>query len=585
MPVLVYDIISTMKHYSFREALPAEAQDNLKAFQPLLSTLLYTRGINSEEAARRFLNPSYETDLHDPYLMKDMDKAIERICRAISNQERILIYSDYDADGIPAAVIMSDFFKLIGYANVEIYIPHRHNEGFGLHLEAVDSFKDRVKLLITLDCGIVDCEEVDRANEHGIDVIITDHHLPGKRIPAAYAVVDAKQETCRYPFDELCGSGVAFKLVQALIQKGEFKIAKGAEKWILDMVGLATLSDMVPLQGENRALAHYGLKVLRKTRRPGLRKLLRKLNINPMYLTEDDIGFMISPRINAASRMGIPLDAFKLLSTDDEVEAGALATHLDSINNERKGIVASLVKESRKIILERKEHYESQPVIVLGNPAWRPALLGLVANSLVEDHGKPVFLWGREEGKDIKGSCRSDGSIHLVKLMERVQPLFKEFGGHTMSGGFSVHSEKIHVLEDELVGAYAAIQASADGETEKDNDEEAIDARLTLDDINQKTYDVVNSLAPFGIGNPKPIFMFENIVVDGMKQFGKGSDHIELSFLNSQGRKVRAIGFFKQPEDFSYKPLLDRPINLIAHLEKSYFMNRPELRLRIVDIV
>jgi single-stranded-DNA-specific exonuclease len=573
-----------MKAYRLREALPEAIQDNLKQYPFFIQSLLYYRNIDTTDKAQEYLNPAYGTGMHDPYLMKDMDKAVTRILSAVKNNERILIYSDYDADGIPAAVILYDFFKLIKYENVEVYIPHRHNEGFGLHLEAVDTFKDRIKLLITLDCGIVDYEEVKRAAEHGIDVIVTDHHEPGEKIPQAHAIINAKQSGCEYPYKDLCGSGVAFKLVQALIQKGNFEIKEGAEKWLLDMAGLATLSDMVPLQGENRVLAHYGLRVLRKTRRPGLLRMLQKLNINPAYLTEDDVGFMITPRINAASRMGIPLDAFHLLSTQDENQAEELATHLDKINNERKGLVAALVKEVKKILLEREDHFKTQPVIVIGNPDWRPAILGLAASPIAETYGKPVFLWGREDGKHIKGSCRTGNSVSLVKIMENAKQVFVEYGGHTKSGGFAVVPEKIHTLEDELVKAYATVSQDHDFSSDE-NGEDYVDAKLTLDDINQNNYSMLEKLAPFGKGNPKPVFMFENVQIQNARQFGKTGDHIELMFNNSNGRPVKAISFFAKPEDFSLEPKPGRVVNLVASFEKSYFRNRPELRLRIVDII
>jgi single-stranded-DNA-specific exonuclease len=608
-----------MKLYSVREALPQEASENLKAYPELVRSLLYYRGITDAEKAQEFLNPSYETGLHDPYLMKDMDKAVKRILAAIENNERILIYSDYDADGIPAAVVMHDFFKLIGYENFEVYIPHRHNEGYGLHLEAIDTFKDRVKLMITLDCGIVDCDEVKHASDSGIDVIVTDHHVPGLKLPKAIAVVNAHQKKCEYPFDYLCGSGVAFKLVQALLIKlrekefrrsaslmetserggakleenfsknlsvlqqvrAEKEIPKiGQEKWLLDMVGLATLSDMVPLQGENRVLAHYGLKVLKKTRRPGLQKLLAKLKINPKYLTEDDIGFMITPRINAASRMGIPTDAFELLSTADEGVAGKFADHLDQINNERKGLVASTVKEVKKLLAERADHYESQKIIVIGNPNWRPALLGLVANTLVDQYSKPVFLWGREEEKDIKGSCRSDGSVHLVELMEASKHVFKEFGGHTMSGGYALNHEYVHTLEEELTKAYEKVKKNKTVE-----EKITADAHLTLDDVNERLFKHIDQFAPFGVGNPKPQFIFEQVKIEELKMFGKTQEHLELTFINSAGRKIKAIGFFMMPQDFPLEPKKGDTINLLATLEKSYFRNFPELRLRIVDIL
>jgi single-stranded-DNA-specific exonuclease len=570
-----------VKEYKLREPISVDVNKKLESYPELQRSLLYYRGIDDAAKAQSFLNPNYETDLHDPFLMKDMDRAVERILQAIKDKERILIYSDYDADGIPAAVVMTDFFKLIKYDNVEVYIPHRHNEGYGLHLEAIDTFIEKgVKLIITLDCGIVDLEEVAHATLLGMDMIVTDHHLPGDILPAAYAVVNAKRTDCEYPYKMHCGSGVAFKLSQALLKKGNFTINDGQEKWLLDMVGIATLSDMVPLQGENRVLAHYGLKVLRKSRRPGFQKMLKIMKVDQRYITEDDVGFMITPRINAASRMGIPLDAFKALSTTDEVEGDMLAKHLDAINNERKGLVASIVKEIKKIMVEREDHFSNRKVIVLGNPSWRPALLGLAANTIAEEYNKPVFLWGREDGKEIKGSCRSDGVTHLVKLMNEVKDHFHEYGGHTFSGGFAIVADKIHTFEDALHEAMVTL-----GNEAAIAEPVYIDAKLTLDDVNPKLQRVIDELAPFGMGNPKPLFMFEKIIPAEVKMFGKTKEHLELTFYNSQNRKVRAIGFFMKPEDFTTQPRKGTPLTLIASIEKSYFGGTQEIRLRIIDII
>lgn len=566
-----------MKEYLVRENVPEKTREDLKEYPELLQKLLYYRGVENSEIADKFLNPDYEKHLHDAFLMKDMDKAVERILRAIHNNERILVYSDYDADGIPAAVIMHDFFNLVGFSNFEVYIPHRHNEGFGLHLEAIDTFKDRIKLMITLDCGIADVTEVDHANTNGIDVIITDHHLPGEVLPKAYAILNAKQKDCEYPYKMLCGAGVAYKLIQALIASKKFEIKDGKEKWLLDMAGLATLSDMVPLDGENRVLAHYGLKVLRKSPRPGLQKLLAKLRIDQRTMNEDDLGFMIVPRINAASRMGVPMDAFHLLSSKDVAVAGAHAEHLDKINTERKSMVGVMVKEIKKHIEERKERLGS--VIVIGNPNWRPALLGLAANSLVEEYNRPVFLWGRENGNGIKGSCRTDGSVDLVKLMQSVSHLFSEFGGHSASGGFAVEQDKIHTIEEEIVNAYEKVKKI------KEEQKFFADAEISIDDVNVKNFELVDRLAPFGVGNPKPIFILKNIIPTEIKVFGKAKDHTELTFHNSKNYKVKAICFFKKPEDFEIKLGKNMPINLIASMEKSYFGNKAELRLRIIDII
>jgi len=376
-----------------------------------IDNLLFHRGVKTSEEKEKFLNPDYEKHIHNPFLLKDAEKSAKRIIKAIENNEKIVIYSDYDADGIPAGVILHDFFKKIGFNNFINYIPHRHDEGFGLNNDAIEQFaNDKVDLIITLDCGIGDIEAVKLAKQKEIDVIITDHHEPHTELPPAFAIVDHKQKDCNYPEKILCGSGIAFKLVQAILQIKRFEMKEGQEKWFLDMVGIATLSDMVPLIGENRVFASYGLKVLRKSPRKGLMRLFDHLRMNQRYITEDDIGFMIAPRINAASRMGVPMDAFLLLSTDNDDEAHKYVEHLDHINNERKGIVASLVKEVKKII---KERYTENPrnVIVAGNPEWKPSLVGLVANICAEEFSKPVFLWGRDGDGVIKGSCRSGGTF------------------------------------------------------------------------------------------------------------------------------------------------------------------------------
>lgn len=385
----------------------------------LQKLLLENRGIKNEDFDI-FLNPSYETGVYDPYLMKDMEKSVDRILKAIEEKEKIGIFSDYDADGVPGAVMMKDFFDRIGYENVFYYIPDRHLEGFGLKEDSVSECADNgVKLLITIDCGITDISEVEHAKKLGMDVIITDHHLPADILPQAFAILDPKQEDCEYPDKMLCGTGVAFKLIQGILAKNRFGMSENQEKWFLDMVGIATLSDMVPLLNENRVFGKYGLMVLRKSRRPGLIALLKRAGVDQRLISEEDIGFMISPRINAASRMGHAMDAFKMLSSGDVKEAETLADYINDLNNERKGIVARMVKEMKATLASRIEHERERGVIVLGHPDWKPSLLGLAANSIVEEHGMPVFLWGREDGALIKGSCRSNGVVNVVEVMQK----------------------------------------------------------------------------------------------------------------------------------------------------------------------
>jgi single-stranded-DNA-specific exonuclease len=549
----------------------------------LLDHLLHHRGIVNEEEKEKFLNPEYESGLHDPFLLADMDKAVERIERAISQNEKIIVYSDYDADGIPGAVAFAHFFNDIGHKNVEHYIPHRHDEGFGLHKGALDVIKKAGgDLVITIDCGISDIEEAKHAKEIGIDLIITDHHIPEGDLPEAIAVVDPKRSDCTYPEKMLCGAGVIFKLIQAMLKRNRYGLKEGREKWLLDMIGLATLSDMVPLKGENRVFAKYGLLVMQKSPRPGLSNLLSNLNVNQKYLTEDDVQFMITPRINVASRMGNPRDAFLLLSTSDFEEANRLVGSLNSLNDERKGSVAIIVKEIKKKIEERD--LSEAPMVVLGNPKWRPALLGLVATTIVRDVGKPVFLWGRPSSDTtiglLKGSFRSEGYTDTLSLIRSITPgILEDCGGHTMSGGFAISDEKVHLLESELVKAYEKLFK---GNGMREAAPYEADRLMTIDEVNWPNWKIIERLAPFGEGNPKPLFLFENAILEDVRVFGKTKEHIEYVFINSLDKKVGAISFFGCAGNKCKK---GDKISFLATFEKSMFRRYPELRLRMVEIL
>jgi len=563
--------------------------EGLDGYPELLRTLLVNRGITSAKEAAAFLEPDFERDIHDPFLILSMDKAAERILQAISAREKIVVYGDYDCDGIPGSVVLHDFFKKIRYEHFENYIPHRHEEGYGLNVPAIDGFaKDGVTLMITVDCGITDVEEVAHARSLGIDVIITDHHLPagrdlgaggsGETLPDAYAILNSKQAGDTYPDDMLCGAGVAWKLVQALLEKGSFDdVPPGWEKWLLDMAGLSTIADMVPLRNENRALAYYGLKVLRKSKRPGLLKLLRVMKVAQEHLTEDDVSFMIAPRINAASRMDVPMDAFRLLTTQDEVVAGQLADRLHALNEERKWTVANIMKEVKKTLA----HREPKSIIVVGNPKWRVGVLGTAASNICEEYGKPVFVWGREGSEDIKGSCRSDGSVNVVHLMASVrEEFFLNTGGHELAGGFSISHDNIHLLEDELSLAYEKIK-----QENKNGEDIRIDATLSLDEVTWGTYGHIERLAPFGIGNPKPTFLFQNAEIKNVRHFGKEKNHLGLDLQNGNSQYVPAIGFFMNKDFFpGVAVAAGERIDLVATMERSMFRGRPELRLRIVDI-
>ena len=558
-------------------SVPSEIEKQLQSYSPILRQLLFNRNIHSVGEVERFINPSYDEDLHNPLLLSDMEVAVKRILEGIKNNEKIVIFSDYDCDGIPGAVILHDYFKTIGYSNFVNVIPHRHYDGFGLSKEIIRKIvsEHKPKLIITIDCGTTNIEAVSYAKELTVDIIITDHHEPGNVLPNALGIINPKIGST-YPFPHLCGAGVVYKIVQALIIKGAYDIPKGKEKWWLDMVGIATIADMVPLIGENRVLAHYGLLVLRKSRRPGLQQLLRRQCTPQSTLGEEDVGFTIGPRINAASRMDRPEDAFLLLATTDECNAGALVIHLEKLNTQRKSAVANMTRDLHKKV---KVVTELPPVLVFGNPEWRPSLVGLAANKLAEEYSRPVFLWGCDGNEYFKGSCRSGGDISVVRLMEVASDQFSEYGGHHASGGFTVCNKFIHTFPTALVEAFHML-----GEEAKVKQEYLVDAIITLEMIDNNFLKDQRSCAPFGVGNPKPLYVIKNTVPDSIERFGKKNEHIKLHLATS-GLAKEAISFFYSPEQYTKIPIEHKPCSLIAHVEDSYFMNRHQVRLRIVDIV
>ncbi len=597
-----------MKRYRMREQMPAElagGPENVRAIFPqhsaLLQDLLYGRGITSAEDAERFLNPRFDavqsdngdeqadggSDSHDPMLLPDMEKAVERILLAAKTGEKICVWSDYDCDGIPGGVLLSEFLRDVGLSVVH-YIPHRHKEGYGLNKVGLKELRERgVTLVITVDLGTTNVDEVAYANELGIDVIITDHHLVAEQLPPAFAVINPKRPDSQYPFDGLCGAGVAWKLVQGVLQKIRMEgnpfdlpavmtgYAQGREKWLLDLVGIATLSDMVPLVGENRMLARYGLLVMKKNRRPGLAALLSLLRIKPAMLTEDDIGFMIAPRINAASRMDSPQLAASLLAAKNSDDAREFAQALSAVNDERKTVVALTVKEVNKRLAT--SDLADAPIIVMGNPNWRPGVLGLVANSLMQAHGKPVFLWGREGGEDdvIRGSCRSAGDVSVVEIMQGAADIFAHFGGHTASGGFSLTQERVHELLPRLVASHALLPAVASDEIEI-----LIDRELQLAEVSH-AHRELPKLAPFGVGNHKPLFRIPRVTIGVIKIFGKAKDHLEV-MLTQDDARATGIAFFSTPESFQKTLVEGALVDIIGHVETDW---RGGPRVRVVDVI
>lgn len=557
----------------------------LVAYDELTASLLARRGITTREAAEKFLNPSYTTHLYDPFLMVDMQKGAQRFAEAIVKKEKIAIWSDYDCDGIPGGVLLHDFLKKAD-ADFENYIPHRHLEGYGMNVHGIEKLaKSNVTLIVTVDSGITDVAPVARARELGIDVIITDHHLPLEAgLPDAYAVINPNARTHEtYPFHGLCGSGVAWKLVCATLATAPVlreKIPIGWEKWLLDMVGLATIADMVPLVDENRLLATYGLLVMRKSPRIGLQKMCRGMRVNQRTITEDDVGFMIAPRVNAASRMGEAREAFSLFTTTNEDEADALAKKLEKANRERKAQAGAI---TRAVHARLKERGDVRSVIALGDPEWRPALLGLVANTIADEYERPVFLWGREGNMRLKGSMRSGGPTHALDLMRATENTFADFGGHAAAGGFTVLDDAIFFLEDALVAAHARLPVKDDGDSLANH----ADAVITPEEATPTLLKKVEHLSPFGQQNPKPVFLLRDVVVQQISHFGKNEEHVKLKIDTDTGkRSIDAVTFFTKGAIARVTETLLKGahVSILVHLERDTFAYGNPVRLRLLDI-
>ncbi|MDP2655932.1 MAG: DHHA1 domain-containing protein, partial [bacterium] len=490
----------------------------------------------------------------------------------------------------------------------ENYIPHRHEEGYGVNVDGIEKLaKGGAKLIVTVDSGITDVEPIARANELEIEVIVTDHHLPQEKLPDAFAILNPNARADEtYPFKSLCGSGVAWKLVCATISlmrdssptsprlRRATELPHGWEKWLLDMVGLATIADMVPLIDENRLLAKYGLLVMRKSPRIGLQKMCRGMRVEQRAITEDDIGFMIAPRVNAASRMGDARDAFTLFTTTDEDEADMLAKKLEKANRSRKAEAGAITRAVHTRIKERGGDMRS--VIALGDPEWRPALLGLVAGNIADEFERPVFLWGREGNNSLKGSFRSGGSTQVMELMRTTENMFAQFGGHAAAGGFTLIDTEVFFLEDRLVLALRSLGEEGSAHSQ-DTLEMRADAILTPEEINKSYLIKVEKLAPFGIANPKPMFLLRDVSVREISRFGKGEEHLKIKIaVNDDGDTIDAVTFFVKGSTARVASTLTRGsrVNLLAHLERDTF-SRPALRslggvggnpvrLRLLDI-
>lgn len=547
----------------------------------LRDAIARARGMEGDEL-RDFLNPQYE-NLTPSMSLHDMDRAVATVRRHIDAGSKIAIYADYDADGIPGATVLWDFMKAIGYENIVVYLPNRHTEGYGLHPDAVRGLCEQgVSLIVTVDLGITGHEAIDIAKGCGIEVVVTDHHEIVETVPEAAAVVNPKLPARDGTCDPMvCGAAVAWHLMRALLHTMKADqdprvaaIPDGWEKWLLDVVGIATLSDQVPLVKENRIFASFGMRVLQKARRPGIQAILRANHIRPESLAEDDVVFTITPRLNAASRMSDPRRAFELLTTTDLREADAIAAELSDLVEKRKKDVAAVMKSVHK----KLDGKDVPDVLVVGDPSWNHGILGLIASKLCEEFGRTTFVWSADENM-VRGSCRTVGTASAVMLMKHVSPLLIQFGGHDGAGGFTTDKAGIMRLQDALCEAFRHHEF-LHVDPESGNVTHDVDAPLTV--VTARHIEAVRGLAPFGMENPRPIVRFPGVAVSGIKAFGKTGNHVTMT-VTDRGIAATAFAFFMVPEDL---PVRDGDVcDLYGSLDRSEFMGRTQIRIRLAKVV
>lgn len=510
----------------------------------ITAQILINRGINNYTDADNFINSSLE-GFHNPYQMKDMDKAVQRILHAIKNKEKIFIYGDYDVDGITSTSLLILFFREISMAcsgiDFSYYIPKRVEEGYGLNINAIKKIKERGgKLIITVDCGITAVEETRAANEMGLDIIITDHHQLSGRIPPAFAILHPCQEDCTYPFKSLAGVGIVFKLIKslrrALKDMGIFQQKLPNLRKHLDIVSLGTIADIAPLLGENHIIAKYGLREIRDTEKIGLMALKTVSGINGREITVMDVGFILGPRINAAGRLGDADTAVKLLTTDNEGEALKIAKYLDSENKKRRVIQEDILKEVRKRISGQCS-VEKDKAIVLASPNWHQGVIGIVASKIAEEYYKPTVLISID-GEYGRGSARGIPSFHLYDGLSRCGEFLVDFGGHKYAAGLTIKSDMIDKFKVCFNKVAEGILKNEDCIPQID-----IDMSIELADLDFSIIKEINKIGPFGTSNPPPLFCSKSVEVRGEPVImGKNSDHIKME-VEDGSEVMEVVGF------------------------------------------
>jgi len=498
----------------------------------LFERILVARGLNGKSKAA-FLLPDYSLH-HNPFLLTDMDKAVKRLIKARKNQDHIVIYGDYDIDGLSATVLLLDALNNFGFKYVDVFIPNRFEEGYGLTIDSIENIaNDGVKLIITVDCGSSSKKEIIRANELNVDVIVTDHHNISGKLPSAVAVINPKQTDNKYPFAELAGVGVAFKLIQAMQTKLK-GLPIGQEKWLLDLVALGTVCDIVPLVDENRINVYWGLKVLSQTKRPGLKALMAIAGVDPKNLNARSIGFVIGPRMNAAGRLETAKHALNMLIETDPMLALEQAEYLDNLNKSRRVEQDKIFKQA----IIQAELYDKDNVLVVSDSDWNHGVVGIVASKLLEKYSKPTFVF-QEMGEESKGSARSYGDFSAIDAINSAKNVINKGGGHKFAAGVTLPTKNIAKFR-KLINDYYKNQKIVN---QKSLLLPNADATAELSEITEELVELIAGLEPFGIGNPQPIIKTDNLTVVGIRKMGADSQHVKLDLIDGKGMSMQFIAF------------------------------------------
>ncbi len=564
-----------MKHWQIAPAAPENFVSLLQqdGLHPLVAQVLFTRGYQSIEDIRTFLG-YYDQD-DNPFRMKGMVEAIYRLRMAIRNKETIAVYGDFDCDGVTSTVVLTQVLRQLG-ANVRPYIPNRVDEGYGLNSPALKLLAEEgVNVVVTVDCGIRSVEEVQDANEYGLDMIISDHHSIGPELPPAYAVINPKREDDVYPSKMLCGVGIAYKIAQAIYMEAQRRGYR-AEGWHpddwLDLVAIGTVADIVPLKGENRELVQRGLKLLNTPSRPGLNALYNTARIRPGTVNSTTIGFLIGPRINAAGRLQDAKLAAGLLATDDPKHAAQLANQLEALNRERQDKTQAMQQWAESQI---PGDPDSEPLLFAADNRFEQGVVGLVASRLTEQYYRPsvVVQLGDEESH---GSCRSIPEFHITKALEACDDLLERYGGHDAAAGFTVRNDNIEEFRDRLFGL--ALDSLLPHETLQPTLQ--IDAELALHEADLNLIHQLERIEPTGEANPVPLFVSRNVYVHSRAFVGKEGQHLKLQLTNGTGEIVEAITF--RYRDRFGEDIPDR-IDVAFHMEINDYQG-DSVQLNIQDI-